>query len=159
MNKQKTVIDKLTRVNLENKWILIILTQWPDRCECCLLVHNPLHPWSTILCWFLPCWLLENSKLLWKNYFWVSMYIIIVHENSSLKFDYDKHKYKISKRVSDTNSQKEPYSYTFYHSGWTFHYSGYWIMIKNIPVIQVYSFTLLYFSRPSKWPTNSPITS
>lgn len=40
------------------------------------------------------------------------MYIFIVHENSSLKFDYDKHKYKISKRVSDTNSQKEPYSYT-----------------------------------------------
>lgn len=38
--------------------------------------------------------------------------VIIVHENSSLKFDYDNHKYKISKRVSDTNSQKEPYSYT-----------------------------------------------
>lgn len=48
-------------------------------------------------------------------------------------------KYEIFERVSDTNSQEEPSSYTFYHSAWTFHYSGYWIMIKNIPVIQVYT--------------------
>lgn len=68
-------------------------------------------------------------------------------------------KYEIFERVSDTNSQEVPSSYTFYHSAWTFHNSGYRIMIKNIPVIQVYSFTLLYFSRPSQWPTNSPITS